>query len=162
MTEESLTFPATEGAPIACDMTGATDTADERIAEYGRLFAHALVGRERRRDAVEFRFAKKAGVKEWVFDLARREAECCPFLTLNVRVDEHFVRYEFIVDADHSAAAALQASLDEIHALPDRHHDGLEGMLTRLAPYGVSKSSDTKPFVVSDTPPPAPKSSCGC
>ena len=29
-------------APIACDMTSATDTLAERLAEYRRLFEHAL------------------------------------------------------------------------------------------------------------------------
>ena len=33
--------------PIVCDMTSATDTGPQRMAEYGRLFAQALVGRER-------------------------------------------------------------------------------------------------------------------
>jgi len=54
------------GAPIACDMTGAGDTAEERFAEYGRLFAHALIDRARTSDAVVFTFAAKPGVAEWV------------------------------------------------------------------------------------------------
>ena len=57
-----LVIGETPGAPITCDLTGAADTAEERIAEYGRLFVHALVARDRSTDAVEFAFAKKPGV----------------------------------------------------------------------------------------------------
>jgi hypothetical protein len=32
--------------PITCDLTDAPDTAEERTAEYGRLFAQALIGRD--------------------------------------------------------------------------------------------------------------------
>ena len=42
--------------PIVCDMTDASDTAEERMAEYGRLFAQALTGRERTDQGVRLRF----------------------------------------------------------------------------------------------------------
>lgn len=140
MNDEPLTFLAIPGAPIACDMSGATDTADERIHEYGRLFGHALVDRNRREDAVEFKFAAKAGVHEWVADLAAREARCCPMLTYRVSNDGQHVRYEIILGAEHSSNPELQASLDEIYALPERHTDGARGFYDRLAPHGVSRA----------------------
>lgn len=59
-----LVIHETPGAAIACDMTEARDTADERIAEYGRLFAQALVARDRSADAVDFAFAAKPGVSQ--------------------------------------------------------------------------------------------------
>jgi hypothetical protein len=144
-------------------MTGATDTADERIHEYGRLFGHALTGRERRADAVEFRFAAKAGVTEWVADLARRESACCPMLTYRVSETDQYVSYEIILSPEHASNAILQASLDEIHALPERHEDGAQGFYDRLAPHGVSRAafevpgSQQAPGLLSKL-----KSACGC
>jgi hypothetical protein len=61
-----LNAPEKPNAPIACDLTDAPETADERIAEYGGLFQLALAGRERTADAVELRFAAKPGVAEWL------------------------------------------------------------------------------------------------
>ena len=71
-------------APIACDMTTATDTLAERLAEYRRLFEHALTSRESTATATTFRFAARPGVREWVCDLAKREAACCSFLTYEI------------------------------------------------------------------------------
>ena len=71
-------------APIACDMSGAPDTPAERLAEYRRLFEHALIGRESTATATTFRFAARPGVREWVCDLAKREAACCPFLSYEI------------------------------------------------------------------------------
>lgn len=79
-----LTIEALPGAPIACDMTAADDTPEERLAEYGRVFAHALIGRDRTTDSTAFRFAAKPGVREWIIDLATREAACCRFLTYRI------------------------------------------------------------------------------
>ena len=71
-------------APIACDMSGASDTLAERLAEYRRLFEHALIGRESTETATTFRFAARPGVREWVCDLAKREAACCSFLAYEI------------------------------------------------------------------------------
>jgi hypothetical protein len=71
-------------APIACDMTSATDSLAERLAEYRRLFEHALTRRESTATATTFRFAARPGVREWVCDLAKREAACCSFLTYEI------------------------------------------------------------------------------
>jgi hypothetical protein len=37
----------TTTTPIVCDMTNASDTGPERLAEYQQLFTRALIGRER-------------------------------------------------------------------------------------------------------------------
>ena len=71
-------------APIACDMSSAKDSLAERLAEYRRLFEHALVGRESTATATTFLFAARPGVREWVRDLAMREAACCPFLSYEI------------------------------------------------------------------------------
>ena len=82
-----LSITAHPDAPVACDMTGAEDTLADRIAEYRRLFDHALLGRESTDTATTFRFAARPGVREWVLDLVRREAACCPFLSYEVDLE---------------------------------------------------------------------------
>jgi hypothetical protein len=132
-----LLIKATPDVPIACDMTGAGDTAAERFAEYGRLFAHALVDRTRTGDAVVFTFAAKPGVAEWVADLARREAACLP--VLHVRRDHDGERVVWRTSSQ--AGPVVQAFLDEFHGLADRIGDGLEGMFARLAERGLKITS---------------------
>jgi hypothetical protein len=82
-----LSITATPNAPIACDMTGAQDTLAERLAEYRRLFDHALVSRDSTDDETTFRFAARPGVHEWVLDLVQREAACRPFLSYEVDLE---------------------------------------------------------------------------
>jgi hypothetical protein len=101
--------------PIACDMTNASDTPAERMAEYGRLFEAALVGRDRVDDGIRFRFRADEGIEEWVCDLAARELACCAFFTIVVsRVDDE-VRWDMTVVDDASARAVLE----EFYRLPD-------------------------------------------
>ena len=126
---EPLIIPEKAGAAIACDLTDAPDTPEERLAEYGRLFAHALIGRQRTADAVELTFAGKPGVVEWVADLARREAACCPFLAHQVRSEGAQVAWRISSQAGPTA----QAILDELHILPERFGDGFPALLERLA-----------------------------
>ena len=103
-----LNTPEKPNAEIACNFIGAPDTPDERLAEYGRLFQHALAGRQRTADAVEFTFAAKAGVAEWVADLARREAACCPFMAHHVSSDGSPAKSNRNVnDRGHSDASSL-------------------------------------------------------
>ena len=134
-----MLFEEKPGAPIACDMTGAGDTAKERFAEYGRLFAHALIDRARTSDAVVFTFAAKPGVAEWVADLARREAACCPFSTYDVRVIEDRIVWR----TSSQGGPIVQAFLDEFHGLPDRVEGGIEGLFARLAERGPEITSPT-------------------
>jgi hypothetical protein len=79
-----LSIAPRPNAPIACDMSSAPDTLAQRLAEYRRLFDHALTGRESTATATTFRFAARPGVREWVLDLAKREAACCPFLSFEI------------------------------------------------------------------------------
>lgn len=82
-----LSITASPDAPVACDMTGADDTLVDRLAEYRHLFEHALLGRESTDTATTFRFADRPGVREWLLDLMRREAACCPFLSYEVHTE---------------------------------------------------------------------------
>jgi hypothetical protein len=79
MTTELLHIEATPGAPIACDMSTATDTPAERRAAYERLFERALVAREERDDRVVFRLRAGERTRAELEELTRREADCCPF-----------------------------------------------------------------------------------
>ena len=133
-----MATPATP-TPIVCDMTTAPDTPQERMAEYGRLFEHALTGRERTADAVVWRFAHRAGVEAWVRDLADREAACCPFLDYTVTADDDHVTYRIAGRDDPT----IQTILDEIHELPDHIATGLPGLLRRLETSGLAvRASD--------------------
>jgi hypothetical protein len=71
--------------PIACDMSGAPDTLDERLAEYRRLFTDALTARERTETGVRFRLRADPDVEARVRDLAARELACCAFFAFDIR-----------------------------------------------------------------------------
>lgn len=104
---------------ITCDMSTARDTPAERLAEYRRLFAQALVGRERTAEGIRFRFRADEGVEAWVRDLAAREKACCAFFDFAVAAEGHEVRWDAsVVDDD-----AARAILDEFYDLPDASED---------------------------------------
>jgi hypothetical protein len=101
--------------PVVCDLNDAPDTAEERIAEYRRLFAAHLVGRSYDAGVVQFRFAADAGVDAWVRDLVAREHQCCAFFVFAVSAVEDEVRWDTSVGDDDAA----RAMLDEWARLPD-------------------------------------------
>ena len=104
---------------ITCDMSTARDTPAERLAEYRRLFAQALLGRERTAEGIRFRFRAGEGVEAWVRDLAAREKACCAFFDFAVAAEGHEVRWDAsVVDDD-----AARAILDEFYDLPDASED---------------------------------------
>jgi hypothetical protein len=80
-------------APVACDMSTAQDTPDERLAAYAQLFERALARRERMHNAVVFVLRATPGTRELVEDLARREAACCPFMDYRVETKGDEVIY---------------------------------------------------------------------
>lgn len=131
---EVLVIRATPGAPLACDMTGASDTPEERLAEYGRLFSHALVERQRDADGVRLRFALKPGVIDWVADLVRREAACCPFFSYELTIEQDRLAWR----TSSEAGAAARAILDELYALPEHCGEGIDAYFERLERRGVS------------------------
>jgi hypothetical protein len=100
--------------PIACDMTNAPDTGPERIAEYERLFAQALTGRERTAAGIRFRLRADPGIEDWVRDLAAREKACCSFFDFSVATVGDEVHWDATVVDDDTARAIL----DEFYALP--------------------------------------------
>ncbi len=116
ISQQVLLIQAKPDAPIACDMTRSGDTLEERVAEYGRLFAHALSDRRRAGDAVVLTFSAKPGVTEWIADLARREAACCPFVTYDVTSQGRHIVWKI----SGPSSPTVQAVLDQFYALPDR------------------------------------------
>jgi hypothetical protein len=126
----ALHIPARTDAPIACDMSTAEDTPDERLAEYSRLCERALLRRERRAAAGAFAFRADRGTRETVEVLARREAACCPFLEYRVETAGDEVIYEVIWPVTSPARpAGVDAILDAFYALPDNAGSEMEGLL---------------------------------
>jgi len=115
---DTLHLPAVPDAAVACDMSTATDTPEERIAEYGRLFERALLRRERRPDSVVFHLAPDA--RAAVESLARREAACCPFADYRVETAGDEVVFTITNPVTDERRADVDSMLDEFHALPDR------------------------------------------
>ena len=124
-------FTPLPDTPIVCDFAGASDTPEERLAEYGRLFKAALIGRVRTDDGVILTFAPGEGVAEWVADLAAREAACCPFMSYDISATDGEIRWET------SGAAVAQPILDEYYELYEAATQlTVEEQMTRYAEKG--------------------------
>ena len=139
-----LNDPAAATTPIVCDMTEAPDTADERMAEYGRLFAQSLTGREQTSDGVRLRFRADEGVEAWVRDLAAREKVCCQFYDFKVSVTGGEVCWDIglvdgVADDDRDMAYTL---LNEFYDAPDNVGVGVAGMKERLADRGFAVATN--------------------
>jgi hypothetical protein len=128
--------------PIVCDMTTATDTEEQRLAEYRRLFAQALVGKERTAEGIRFRFRVQRGVEAWVRDLAVREKACCAFYEYTVTMDGDEVLWDCAVPDDDMARAIL----DEFYALPamlaESPDVGMDTLRERFARHGLAIITD--------------------
>jgi hypothetical protein len=132
-----LHLPPRPDTPIACDMSAARDTPEERLAEYRELFGRALLGRERRADAVVLTFS--ADAREQVEDLARREHACCPFVDYRVEVAGDRVLWTTTNTLHSEERAAVDVILDALHDLPDHAGSDIDGYLARLAARGVDR-----------------------
>lgn len=129
---ELLSITARPDAPVACDLTEAEDTLAQRLAEYRRLFEHALLGRESTATATTFRLADRPGVREWLLDLVRREAACCPFLSYAVdQVDD-----ELVWTVSGGVGAAEMSMLDELLAEPASATGTSDDLAQRLTDRG--------------------------
>jgi hypothetical protein len=119
-------------APVVCDLTAAPDTGEERMAEYGRLFARHLVGRERTSEGIRFRFRAADGVESWVRSLAAREHACCPFFGSSVtRVGDEIHWASSVV-----VGGVARAVLDEFYRLPETFAEGVDALAGRLDEQG--------------------------
>ena len=135
---ELFHFEPQPDSPIVCDFTGAADSPDERLAEYGRLFETALVSRERTAEGVILTFAQGDGVVDWVADLATREAACCPFMRYEVTADDREIRWEV------SGTPDMQPILDEYYTMYEEVAATLtmDELLGRLAGRGFAVRAD--------------------
>lgn len=97
--------------PIACSISG-TGQAD-RLAEWHRLVEPA--GRHRIPGGWTIHLTRVA--LDPVLSLVRAEAECCPFLHFDLRIDPHRIRLQI------TAPAAGVDLLDELIAPIDARHD---------------------------------------
>jgi hypothetical protein len=131
-----LHIPARLDAPIACDLSTAEDTAEERLADYHRLFERALLRRERREDAVVFTFRADTGTREDLHDLARREAACCPFLDFRVESVGDEVIWTTSNLLTSNDRAGIDAFLDVLYALPEHAGSDIAAFFGRLADEG--------------------------
>jgi hypothetical protein len=110
-----LNLPARPGAPVACDMSGAPDTPDERLVAYRELFERALTARERGSDDVVLTF--RADARATVDELARREAACCPFLDYRVETVDGHVRWTITNPRTGDDRAEAAATLEAFYTL---------------------------------------------
>ena len=147
-----LHIPAQVDAPIACDLSTAEDTADERLADYQRQFERALLRRERREDSVVFTFRADGGTREALHDLARREAACCPFLDYRVEAIGDEVIWTTSNRLTGGARAGVDAFLDVLYALPDHTGSDIDGFFGRLADAGVEMVAVDDGFEVRSAP----------
>jgi hypothetical protein len=135
---------------IACDLTDAPDTAEERMAEYARLFARALAGRERTDEGVRLRFRADEGVEAWVRDLAVREKACCPFYNFTVSATGGEVWWDVslvdgVADGDDQTTRTL---LDTYYHAPDYAADGVPGMTRWLTGEGFAVTPNESGMVM--------------
>jgi hypothetical protein len=131
------TEPTTNPIPIACDMTDAPDTAEERMAEYGRLFAQALTGREWTDEGVRLRFRAHHGIEAWVRDLSVREKACCPFFDFAISTANAEVRWDISVVANVADEQLARTLLNEFFSAPDTVAAGVAGMRARFNERGL-------------------------
>ena len=128
-----LTLVALSDAPIACDMSSASDNLAERIAEYRHLFEHALTSRESTATATTFRFAARPGVREWVCDLAEREAACCSFRTYEIDEEGE----EIVWTTTGGLDAVEMGILDEFLAVAESVASSSDAIAQRLEGQGL-------------------------
>ena len=119
--------------PVVCDPSTAQDTAEERLAEYRRLFGAAMVARERTPKGIRFVLRADDGIEAWVRDLAAREKACCAFFAFDVSTVDGQVRWDVAVIDDPAARAILE----EFYALPDTATEDVTTLTERYVRQGL-------------------------
>jgi hypothetical protein len=128
-----------EHISVACDMTTAPDTPEQRVAEYGRLFGRHLLGREHTAEGIRFRLRADDGVEAWVRDLSVREKACCPFADFAINTVDGEVRWDITVIDDDLAREVLE----EFYRAPETVGDGWPAMAERLTDRGFTVATAT-------------------
>jgi hypothetical protein len=96
-----------ESPTLACSLSA--DERTERGRELRELARRALAGRDREERAVVLTYRAAPEVEEALRDVIRREAECCPFLDLELVSGERELSLRV------SAPAAGEEMLDLIY-----------------------------------------------
>jgi hypothetical protein len=131
--DDKCDVPAEVDPPvIACDMTDAPDTPEERMAEYHRLFGQHLVSRERTAEGIRFRLRADDGVEAWVRDLLAREKACCPFFDFGLATVDGILRWDVTVVDDDLARSVL----DEFYRATATTGEDWNGVRRRLTDLG--------------------------
>jgi hypothetical protein len=128
-----MDLPAAD-TPVVCDLTGATDTPEQRLDEYRRLFCQALISRERTGNQVRFRLRADDRVAEWVRDLVAREKACCAFFAFEITADGDEVVWDAAVIENDAALAVL----DEFYALTENTGETVDDLRVRFADKGLT------------------------
>lgn len=128
-----MDLPAAD-TPVVCDLTNATDTPEQRLDEYHRLFGQALTSRERTGNQVRFRLRADDGVAEWVRDLAVREKACCAFFAFEITTEGDEVVWDAAVIDDEAALAVL----DEFYALTENTGESVDDLRARFEDKGLA------------------------
>jgi hypothetical protein len=127
---------------IACDMTDAPDTPQERMAEYDRLFGRHLISRERTADGIRFRLRADEGVEAWVRDLLVREKACCPFFDFELATDDGILRWDITVVDDDLARSVL----DEFYRTTETAGEDWSDVQRRLTDVGFPVTTSPTPL----------------
>jgi hypothetical protein len=129
-----MELPAAD-TPVVCDLRTATDTPEQRLDEYRRLFTKALVSRERTGEGgVRFRLRAGDGVADWVRDLAAREKACCAFFAFEITTTGDEVVWDAEVIDDDTARAVL----DEFYALTENTTQSVGDLSARFTEKGLA------------------------
>jgi hypothetical protein len=87
--------------PVACSLATDPEQLAGRADEFRRLFAEALIGRDRTSAGIRFRLRAEPGIEEWTRDLAQREHACCPFFRFDIAVSDGVVSWHAsVIDND--------------------------------------------------------------
>ncbi len=116
--------------PVVCDLTGATDTLAERMAEFRALFTQSLLRRSHTSEGIRFCFRADPGLEDWVRDLAAREKACCAFFTFTVTASGEEVWWDAGVIDDEMARQVLAEFYRLPDTLPDTLPDGPPGTVS--------------------------------
>ena len=136
-----------QNPPVRCDLRTASDTPEQRAAEYQQLFDTALSGRDQTERMVRFRFRSADVDEAQLRDLAAREQACCPFFSIRVTTSGGEFWWETRVD-DTPQAKAL---LEEFSRLPDHpHRSTLASLIDRGLLVAAAAAAD--PARTSSTP----------
>lgn len=128
-----MELPASD-TPVVCDLTNATDTPEQRLDEYHRLFGQALISRERTGNRVRFRLRADDGVESWVRDLAAREKACCAFFAFEITTEDDEVVWDAAVIDNETALAVL----DEFYALTENLTENVDDLRARFTDRGLT------------------------